>query len=55
LLPEKNAKAWAEKINEIYLWPEKLRSIFILRSRKELERNFSWRKVALKTLDIYSK
>lgn len=53
LLPPDSPKAWAEKIEDLFLWSNEKRSEFAHSARRCLEQHYTWRRVATDTYDTY--
>ncbi len=52
LVPEGDADAWAEKINEIMAWTPAGRSQFLARAQEIIAERYSWDRVARETLAL---
>lgn len=53
LLPSENPNVWAEKILDILKWSMKEREEFICSARKIVDIEYSWKRVALNTVQVY--
>lgn len=55
LLPAEEPTAWANKIDQLAQWDFAARQAFFEKARETVKRNFSWQRVAQKTVDAYDK
>lgn len=53
LLPEADAEAWADRINELRNWPEEKRRSFVNQAVSEAKTQYSWARVITDTLAAY--
>ena len=54
LIEPENARAWADKIAEIYRWSPAERRRFIDRSLETIASRYSWQRVAQDVAEIYA-